>query len=145
MINTDNIIQIVTAFCGTLGFGILFNIKGKKLFLAALGGMISCLLFLILGAIIQGEILRSFIVAALLTLYSEILARKLKTPAATFCIVSLIPLIPGSNLYYTMSYALSGKTEDFFAKAAHTLGLAAALSLGIIVVTALSRFAFKKK
>ena len=145
MINTDNIIQIVTAFCGTLGFGILFNIKGKKLFLAALGGMISCVLFIALGFFVEGEILRCFIVAVLLTLYSEILARKLKTPAATFCIVSLIPLIPGSNLYYTMSYALSGKTEDFFAKAAHTLGLAAALSLGIIVVTALSRFAFKKK
>ena len=37
MINLDNFIQIVTSFFGTLGFGILFNVKGKKLFLAALG------------------------------------------------------------------------------------------------------------
>ena len=43
----DALIQIVSSFFGTLGFGFLFNIRGKKLFWAALGGMISWGLFLV--------------------------------------------------------------------------------------------------
>ena len=35
------LIQSLFAFFSTLGFGILFNIKGQKLFYAALGGGLS--------------------------------------------------------------------------------------------------------
>ena len=51
--------------------------------------------------------------------------------------VSLISLIPGSSLYYTVASALNGDLPQFLEKALHTLALAAALSLGIVVVSAL--------
>lgn len=137
-------LQVLSAFTGTLAFGFLFNIRGKKLLLAALGGMLSWLLFLLLGMQIESQVLRYFLVSILLSLYSELLARLLKTPTTTFCIVSLVPLIPGSSLYYTMSYALQER-EQFAATALHTLQLAAALSLGIVLVTALMRSLTKLK
>lgn len=137
-------LQVLSAFTGTLAFGFLFNIRGKKLLLAALGGMLSWLLFLLLGMQIESQVLRYFLVSILLSLYSELLARLLKTPTTTFCIVSLIPLIPGSSLYYTMSYALQERGQ-FAATALHTLQLAAALSLGIVLVTALMRSLTKFK
>ncbi len=137
-------LQVLSAFTGTLAFGFLFNIRGKKLLLAALGGMLSWLLFLLLGMQIESQVLRYFLVSILLSLYSELLARLLKTPTTTFCIVSLVPLIPGSSLYYTMSYALQER-EQFAAMALHTLQLAAALSLGIVLVTALMRGLTKLK
>ena len=34
-------IQLVTAFIGSLGFGLLFGLRTKHLFWAALGGMIA--------------------------------------------------------------------------------------------------------
>ena len=104
---SDEIIQILASFCGSLGFGFLFNIRGKKLLFAALGGLLSWLLFLVLGLSPASEAVRYFLVAAALTLYSEIMARVLKTPTTTFCIVSLIPMVPGSALYYSMAAAIN--------------------------------------
>ena len=136
---TDAIIEVVSAFVGTLAFGFLFNIRGKKLWLAALGGMLSWLLFLLFGLFLAHEAARYLLVSILISVYAEGMARLLKTPATTFCIVSLIPLIPGGSLYYTMAGALQGNTADFMNRATYTLELAAALALGILLVTACAR------
>ncbi len=141
------IIETLSALFGTLGFGFLFNIRGKKLILAAIGGMLSWDLFLALGVLFESEPLRYFLVAICSTAYAEILARIMKTPAATFCIITLIPLVPGGAMYYTTTYALSGNITDFSQKAIYTLELAVALSLGIVIVTAAAKyiFGFKRK
>lgn len=140
----DMLIQVVTSFFGTLGFGFLFNIRGRKLTFAALGGMLAWGLFLILGFVIESEPLRYFIVAVCSTVYSEILARALKTPASTFSIISLIPLVPGGALYDATTMALARNTE-FLDRSVHTVELSVALSLGIVIVTAVSKHIFKPK
>lgn len=131
----DALIQIVTSFFGSLGFGILFNLRGKKLFFAAFGGFLAWSAFLILGLWIESEVFRYFAVSSLISVYSEILARRCKTPTTTFSILSLIPLIPGGALYYTMTYALQG-SDAFLPKAVYTLELSAALSIGLLLVSA---------
>ena len=40
------IIQLVVSFTGSLGFAALFNIHGKKLWFAALGGCLSWAVYL---------------------------------------------------------------------------------------------------
>ncbi len=130
------LVEVLASFVGTLGFGYLFNIRGKKLVLAAVGGMAAWARFLALGFWIQGEVIRYFIVSICSTIYAEILARRLKTPATTFCIINLIPLVPGGALYYTTTTALSGDLGLFIPKLVNTVQLAVALSLGIVLVTA---------
>ena len=49
MSTMEIITQIVTAFLGSLGFSVLFNLRRTKLLIAALGGMLSWGLFLLLG------------------------------------------------------------------------------------------------
>ena len=95
---TDALIQILMGGLGTLGFNILFNIRGKKLVLATLGGVISWTVFLTLAPVLPGEALRYFLSAAVITVYGEILARIEKTPTTTFLVPSIVPLIPGSAL-----------------------------------------------
>lgn len=136
-------IQVAAAFIGTLGFGFLFNIRGSKLWWAACGGMLAWALFLVLGYVIESEPIRYFIVSMCSTLYAELLARRLKTPATTFCIITLIPLVPGGALYYTTTSALSGDAALFLPKLVYTAELAVALSLGIVVVTAVCRHVFR--
>jgi len=136
---TDVIIQSVTALFGTLGFGFLFNIRGKKLVFAAIGGMLAWMLFLALEPIAESEALRYLIVSACSTTYAEVLARILKTPATTFSIITLIPLVPGGALYQTTTAALDRNTEVFIPKLVYTVELAVALSLGIVIVTAIFR------
>ena len=137
--NTQAIIQILTGFIGSLGFAILFNIKGKRLLVAALGGLISWSLFLVLNHLGLNDAVNYFLVALTVSLYAEIMARVLKTPTTTFITTSLIPLIPGSSLYYTMAYAFSSDLERFLEKAIYTLQLASALALGIIIATTFTR------
>ena len=128
-------VQILMGGLGTLGFNLLFHIRGKKLVLATLGGVISWAVFLVLEPILPGEAVRYFISAAVVTAYGEILARVEKTPTTTFLVPSIIPLIPGSALYYTMNYALNKQWSQFAGQAFYTVQLALALAVGIIAVT----------
>ena len=141
---SSELIQIATGLIGSLCFGILFNMRGKRLIAAAVGGLLSWGLFVVLSHFILNEPINYFIVAAVVSLYSEIMARILKTPAAPIVTTSLIPLIPGGSLYYTMASAFESNFTMFLEKAVSTLKLACALALGIIVVTAISQFLFRR-
>lgn len=141
------IIQIISGFIGAFGFAILYNIRGKRLIMASVGGFLSCVLFVLFSRFIENEPLNYFFVALLVSIYAEIMARRLKTPTTTFITTSLIPLIPGGSLYYTLVYAFQSDIVNFAEKAIDTLLLAAALALGIIVsatVTNLLAKTFKK-
>lgn len=138
-------IQILTGFIGSLGFGILFNVRGKRLVFASFGGLISWSLYLLLKLAIADESVCYFIVSASITLYCELMSRVLRTPKTTFLMTSLIPLIPGGGLYYTMTNVLTGKYSNFMEKAISTLSLAVALALGVIIVTVVFRIINKYK
>ena len=131
----SGLIQILTGCLGTLGFTILFTIRGKKLLLSTLGGLISWAVFLMLEPVFAGEAIRYLLSAAVITVYGELLARLEKTPTTTFLVPSIIPLIPGGALYYTMNYALNKQWSQFAQQAFYTLQLALSLAVGIIAVT----------
>lgn len=133
------IIQVLAGFVGSLGFGVLFNIRDKRLIATAIGGLLSWLLFVVLNSFIANETVLYFVIAWIISTYAEIMARVLKTPTTTFITTSLIPLIPGSSLYYTMAHAFQGDLNTFLQKAIYTLQLASALALGIIVSTMLTQ------
>ena len=135
----DTLIQILMGALGTLGFNILFHIRGRKLLFATLGGVISWAVFLAFAPILPDEAARYFLSAVVITIYAEVMARLEKTPTTTFLVPSAVPLIPGSSLYYTMNYALNQQWDDFGKRAIYTLELAVSLALGIIAVTILSR------
>ena len=137
------IVQITSGFVGSIGFATLFNIRGKKFIAVSVGGLISWFLFVVLSRWIPSEPINYFVVACSISAYSEIMAIVLKTPAATFVTTSLIPLIPGGSLYYTMSHAFSGNSELFLQKAISTLKLSAALALGIIISSTCARLLHK--
>ncbi len=139
------IIQILAAFVGSIGFALLFNIRGWRLAAASTGGLLSWFLFIVINKAIENEAIVYFIVAFAISVYAEIMARVLKTPTTTFITASLIPLIPGGSLYYTMVHAFSGNYEAFLPRAINTLQLAAALALGVIVSTTLARAINKLK
>ena len=92
-VTLDQLIAVFAGAVGTFGFGILFNIRGKKLLLGALGGLLAWLFFVLLGNFMENETVRYFIVSVLASIYAEVFARIIKTPRTTFWIVCLIPLI----------------------------------------------------
>ncbi len=139
------IIQIFMGSLGSMGFGILFNVRGIKLLISSVGGLLSWLLFVLFSKCIADESVNYFVIALIVSLFAEMMARVFKTPASTFITTSLIPLIPGGSLYYTMVYAFQQSFEVFSQKGIYTLKLAAALALGVIISNALMRILNKNK
>ena len=117
------VIKLIGAFLAEIGFGILFNIHGQKLWAAALTGTLGSLIY---------------------ELVSELLARRMKTPVTTFLICALIPLVPGGGMYYTMLAIIQGNTMSALETGIHTLGCAGALALGIALTSAFFSFSMKK-
>ena len=138
------IVQILTGFIGALGFGILFNLKGKRLLAGAIGGLLSWGIFVALSQFIASEAINYFIVSVLISIYAEIVAKRVKTPTTPIITTALIPLIPGGSLYYTVASAFDSSFGDFSQKAIYTLKLATSLALGMIVVLAVWHFFFSK-
>lgn len=134
--------QIILAFMGSLGFSILFNIKDRKIWFAALGGLLAWLIYLLGGLWLSGEMAQYFVAANIVTFYSEICARIEKTPATTFLTAAIIPLVPGRALYYTMSYAINNRFAEFGEYGSYTVSIAVAIAAGIMVASSLSRFFF---
>ena len=131
------LLQILMATIGTLGFSVLFNLRGKKLLLATLGGTLSWTICLLLEGAFPPEPVRYFFSAMFVAAYAEILARIMKTPTTTFLIAGIIPHIPGGSLYYTMRFALNRQWSECLSRAFYTLKLAMSLALGMIVILSL--------
>lgn len=131
---TTGLMQVCMSFIGSLGFSVLFNVRGGKVLLAALGGGVSWLLFLLMEMWIPNVPYRYFACACFVAAYAEVLARILKTPATTFLIPSMIPHIPGSSLYQTMRFALYKDWMACLSQAFYTIKLALALALGSAVI-----------
>lgn len=139
------IFEVLASFCATIGFGILFNIKGKNLIFAGIGGGISW--FMYEGGVLLGfSVIASMFVSALVfSTYSEICARVLKTPVTTIVVCALIPLVPGGGMYYTMYDAINGNAVATWDKASSTLLSAGALALGVIFVSSVTKLILKPK
>ena len=138
----QSVIQVLMGTVGSFGFSILYNIRGRKLILAGLGGLFSWSLCLILQIWIESEVIRYFFSAAFVATYAEVLARVLKTPTTTFLVPAIIPHVPGASLYYTMKFALNKQWYEFFSKAFDTVELALALAIGLIAVSSFVKVLF---
>lgn len=126
------VMELTTAFLGSLGFALVFQVRREKLLLASLGGLLAWGVYLLMGFATDQDVVRYFAAAVALTVYGELLARVVKCPATLFIVTASIPLIPGGSLYHTMQYFMQNDLEAFSAQALTTLLLALALAVGML-------------
>ena len=132
----EYLIQLVTATIGTFGFAAVFNVRGKNLFYATLGGFLTWCAYLIAEIFFTpNEYICGFVGSVILTLYAEGMARMQKTPVTVFIVAGAIPLIPGGALYRSMSYLTHQNWERFGAQSSYALLFAASMSAGITLTT----------
>jgi uncharacterized membrane protein YjjB (DUF3815 family) len=53
--------------------------------------------------------------------------------------MALLPLIPGSSLYYTMNFAVRGEMAQFASKGMSTVILAGLMAAGVLLVSTSGR------
>ena len=127
------------AFCACVGFGLAFNIQGRGILICGLGAALSWLVYLFTLTLWHNDILCAFLAAMAVSAYSELMARVRRCPVTGYLQVALLPLVPGAGIYHTMVYCVGGYTNLFLSTLLHTLGCAAALSVGAMLVPALLR------
>lgn len=133
----DIIIQIVTAFIGSLGFALLFGMRKRHLLWASFGGILSWGIYLAVFAS-RGNVFFACLTASIFSMiYSEFMARWRKCPTTLFVITAIIPLVPGSSLYYAMSYAVNGNISTARTYVHQTLIWVLAIAAGISFTTAI--------
>lgn len=138
-------IEVIAAFISSFAFGIVFNIKGKNLFFAALCGALGWFVYKYSLKLEMTDTTALFLASLALSIYSEIFARILKTPVTTFVIAALIPLVPGGGMYYTMVEAITGDVMKSLEIGIKTIASAGTLALGIILVSTITKTIIRNK
>ena len=136
---TDFILPCLCAFAGCLGFCFLFNTHGVGMLICSFGGMLGWMTYLLTAPLVQSDIIRSFFAALVISVWSEVMARLRRCPVTSYLLIALFPLVPGGGIYYTMEHAIAGETQAFLDSLLHTLGLAGALALGVLMVASVVR------
>lgn len=123
----------------TCGFAIFFNVQPKLLLWEALVGAIGWVVFLVGIDHYENPMIYSFLAAAVISLCSEILARKLKQPAILFVIPGILPLVPGVGLYQTVYLIMFKKYTLAASTGTKAVIVSMGIALGILVIASLSR------
>ncbi|MGN0504957.1 MAG: threonine/serine exporter family protein [Lachnospiraceae bacterium] len=133
----EYLVSLLTAFVGTIGFSIFFNIKKERLLYVAISGTVICAIYLCCLKWLHGNLFLSNLIPSILaTIYAELSARLKKAPAIVFLLPAIIVLIPGGSFYYTMSHLVNGNEEQFREVGMQTMQSALGIAVGILVATA---------
>ena len=122
------------------GFIILFNIHGFGIFLCALGGMLTWVLYSLILDFGGNDIAAYFFATVFAATYAEAMARIRKYPTLSYLVISAFPLIPGAGVYYTMTHVVKGDMIGFSNTGLHTLAVAGAMAVGILLASTIFRF-----
>lgn len=137
--------ELLLAFFGSFFPAILFNIEKKNLGWAGISGSLGWAIYNILTYLTGMPVIATFFGSAAIGFYSEIMARRLKTPASVLSISGMYPLVPGITAYLVVENIVTGNLEVALNKGIETLAYAGAIAFGIMLVTASMHFQAKYK
>ena len=129
------LIEALACVIGCIGFAFLFNVRGRGLILCILGAVLCWGVYDLVISAGGSDNTAMFFGSIFAAIYAEIMARVRKCPAIGFLVMALLPLIPGSSLYFTMNYAVRGDMAQFAAKGMSTIVLAGLMAAGVLLVS----------
>lgn len=133
------LLPIFCSFIACFCFSVIYNIRGGGILICAFGGALGWSVYLLTAPLFQDDIAQTFLAALVISAYAEVMARIRKCPVTGYLLVAIFPLVPGGGIYYTMEHAINGETDAFLASFLHTLGLAGAIAVGVLLVSSAVR------
>ncbi len=125
------------SFISSVGFAMMFNMPSKWIFPSSLGGLLTWAIFLFCKDFLLETIFIScFIASIFAALWAFGLARFSSNPFGMYFMIAVVPLIPGSGLYYTIFNLSNGNGEAAKHFAGLTAEYALAITFGISIVWA---------
>jgi len=140
-LSMDIIIKIIAGVISTIGFAIIFKLRVKHIPLAAIDGLIACVVYFCCLEFISDDLFIANMLASFATAgFAEICARIGKAPATIFLLPGCIALVPGGSLYNAMRSLLIKDYDEFGAQLLTTGKVAIAIGGGIIAVSIIRYF-----
>ncbi|MBP1743202.1 MAG: hypothetical protein H6Q58_180 [Firmicutes bacterium] len=125
--------QVILAFFGSIFPVILFNIDRKKIIWTGFCGAFGWAAYLLVyNLYMPSIILASFFGAFVVGIYSEVMARLLKTPAIQFSIPGIFPLVPGLKAYLTINAIVLQNYSEALVIGMQTMAAGGAIAFGIM-------------
>lgn len=132
-------LEVLLCIIAAYSFGVIFNIKGRYLRIAAIGGGIAWLsykLFLIAG---MSNNLSFFFATICFGIYVEVCARIYNAPSTIMSVCAMLILVPGYGVYNTLYGFLTNDYTNAVKNGISTLMIAGAISLGLVFITTVFR------
>ena len=139
------VVQLAAAFLGSIGFAIILKIKGRQIFYAGIGGLVTWSIYLLTFAWLQSDFECNLIASVFVAIYAEVMARINKAPATIFLTAAAVPLIPGGKLYYTMYGLVSENRQLFVESGTSAVTIALAISLGFVAVAVVNKYLNRRR
>ncbi|MBQ3181783.1 MAG: threonine/serine exporter family protein [Clostridia bacterium] len=133
------IIAIISSFVATLGFTLIYNIKGKNLIIASVSGAFSWAVYLICQRYSASLVFPYLMSGVAIALYSELAAYFFRVPATVYLKPGIIPLVPGLTVFRTMESCLFGDIGTFAEGLVTTIKIGGAIALGLIFMSSFIR------
>lgn len=129
------ILQFIYSFFATLAFNVLLQAPKRVYILNATIGAFSWIIYKYLVSLTGQTVFASMISGLFIGLFAGIFAIIKRIPAITIYLPSLIPLVPGTGIYYTMYYFITQDLDQASAKGVETFLMAMSLATGIFIAT----------
>ena len=144
-INPNAFITLLMCTVACFGFAILYNLKGMKAYMCAVGAFVTWISYLIFFEFYPYSFVATMFASAMCGIFARIAARIAKTPTSIFTTISVFPVIPGATLYYTMYGFVTANREFALAKALELVLTCTAIVLGFMVVEIIYKYILRKK
>lgn len=142
----DYLFEFLICFVAIMGFAYSFHAPKIALIMSALIAGFGRMVYKILFKYTKNMYFASFIAAFTLAILSELAARKFNMPSSCFLIPSILVLVPGSGIYYTMNFFVNNEVNLAWKKLFETLTICGSISFGILLASvwskSLNRFKF---
>lgn len=133
------IINVLSAAIGTVGFALMLRLRKERLPVIAVSTALCYSIYLLCIHFSVPSFLANLYASLFAAYVSEFLAKHIKAPVTVFLTPTILPLVPGANLYYTIEAFFQGDLKSAlvnFAALGRTIG---AILLGIVIVNTIMK------
>ncbi len=133
------LLQTVGAFLAVISFALILELPKKYVLLAGGIGAAGWLVFLLVREFSGSVIAASFVSSMVVALSSHISARICKAPVTVFLVAGILPSVPGTSIYRSVSYMIGSNPELSSHYLVETLQIAGAIAMAIFIMDSLFR------
>lgn len=140
-------IYLYNMFLSTIissGFAVLFQVPRESIIFSGFTGMVQWMVYFVLRDLGVNTYFNFFIASFAAGIIAEAFARFQKKPAIIYIVPGLLPLVPGSNIYYTMLHFVKNEYNLAINQGAQTFFLAIAIAAGVVLSSVFSSSLRKK-